>query len=51
MTPTQPVLLDLVSGGGGAAKGYMDAGFVVIGIDSISLISSTETPVVSAPLT
>jgi DNA (cytosine-5)-methyltransferase 1 len=34
MTPTQPVLLDLFSGGGGAAKGYMDAGFVVIGIDS-----------------
>lgn len=30
----KPILLDLFCGAGGAAKGYMDAGFYVIGIDS-----------------
>ena len=29
-----PVLLDLFCGAGGAAKGYADAGFTVIGVDS-----------------
>lgn len=31
---TKPVLLDLYCGGGGAAKGYQDAGWYVIGIDN-----------------
>lgn len=29
----KPVLLDLFSGAGGAAKGYQDAGFYVVGVD------------------
>src|SRR5262249_14249037 len=31
--PQKPLLLDLYCGAGGAARGYMDAGFSVIGID------------------
>ena len=31
----RPVLLDLFSGAGGAAKGYHDAGFEVIGVDLV----------------
>lgn len=30
---SKPRLLDLFSGAGGAAKGYMDAGFYVVGVD------------------
>lgn len=30
---SSPLLLDLYCGGGGASKGYMDAGFTVVGID------------------
>lgn len=30
---TKPVILDLFCGAGGAAKGYADAGFTVVGID------------------
>lgn len=30
---TKPLLLDLFSGAGGAAKGYHDAGFAVVGVD------------------
>lgn len=32
---TKPVLLDLFCGAGGAAKGYADAGFEVIGVDAV----------------
>jgi DNA (cytosine-5)-methyltransferase 1 len=31
----KPVLLDLFCGAGGAAKGYLDAGFTVIGVDNV----------------
>lgn len=31
---TQPVLLDLYCGAGGAARGYMNAGFYVVGVDN-----------------
>lgn len=31
----KPLLLDLFCGGGGCAKGYMDAGFYVIGVDIV----------------
>lgn len=33
MTENKPVLLDLFCGAGGAAKGYMEAGFLVVGVD------------------
>lgn len=32
---TRPLILDLYCGAGGAAKGYYDAGFDVLGVDSI----------------
>src|SRR5215469_15422532 len=33
MRMSKPKLLDLFCGAGGSAKGYMDAGFYVVGVD------------------
>ena len=33
MTPARPKLLDLYCGAGGAARGYQEAGFYVVGVD------------------
>ncbi len=35
----KPVLLDLFCGQGGAGKGYHDAGFEVVGVDILSLVT------------